>query len=395
MTIDTIPVFVATYTPDGTRNFVNRTWQDYMGLTLEEATGECATAFPHFHPDDAERNDKAWRASLASGEPLTIEVRVRRADGQYRWHTSRRVPLRDEKGNIVRWYSVGIDIDDQKRAEEALLASEREARLIVDSIPGGIEVLSPTGEVEAVNEHVARYSGRPAEELKRTGLTGLIHPEDLQNVLDTASRSTTTGHPYDAEMRFLGADGQYRWFHVRGLPLRDANGRIVRWYALHIDIDDRKRAEEALRESERNFKLIIDTIPALVWSARLDGSAEFFNQHYLDYVGLSAEQAQGWGWAVAVHPDDLSGLTATWQAIMASGKPGEAEARLRRLDGEYRWLLFRASPLRDASGNIVKWYGVNTDIDDRKRAEEALRESERNLKCHDRHDPRACVVGQS
>jgi PAS domain S-box-containing protein len=282
------------------------------------------------------------------------------------------VPLRDGKGNIVRWYSVGIDIDDQKRAEEALLASEREARLIVDSIPGGIEVLTPTGEVEAVNETVARYFGKTAEELKRTGLIDLIHPEDLQIVRDTALHSTTTGHPYDAEKRFLGADGKYRWFHVRGQPLRDANGSIVRWYALHVDIDDQKRAEEALRESERNFRLTIDTIPALAWSARPDGSAEFFSQHYLDYVGLSAEQAQGWGWTVAAHPDDLSGLAANWQAIMASGKQGEAEARMRRSDGEYRWLLFRASPLRDESGNIVKWYGVNTDIDDRKRAETNL-----------------------
>ena len=377
LTIDTIPAFVVAYEPDGSRSFVNRIWQDYMGLTPGQVTGPGATTFPYFHPDDVERNDKAWRASLASGEPLSIEARVRRADGQYRWHTMRRVPLRDEEGNIVRWYAVGLDIEDQKRAEEALLASEREARLIVDSIPGGIEILTPGGEIEAVNEHVAKYFGRTVEELKRTGLTGLIHPEDLQNVLDTALHSTSTGEPYDAEQRFLGADGKYRWFHVRGLPLRDANGRIARWYALHIDIDERKRAEEALAASERNLKLIVDTIHALAWSARPDGTAEFFNQHYLDYVGLSAEQAAGWGWTAAVHPDDLDGLAATWQTILASGKLGEAEARLRRNDGEYRWFLFRANPSRDESGNIVKWYGVNTDIEERKRAEEALGVSER------------------
>ena len=128
-----------------------------------------------------------------------------------------------------------------------------------------------------------------------------------------------------------------------------------------------------------DFKLTIDTIPALVWSACPDGSAEFLSQHYLDYVGLSAEQAQGWGWAVTVHPDDLGALTATWQAILASGKQGEAEARLRRFDGEYRWFLFRAGPLRDASGGILKWYGVNADIDDRKRAETNLAEEKHLL----------------
>ncbi|HEV2863711.1 MAG TPA: PAS domain-containing protein [Pyrinomonadaceae bacterium] len=136
-----------------------------------------------------------------------------------------------------------------------------------------------------------------------------------------------------------------------------------------LDIDERRRAEEALAASERNLKLIIDTIPALAWSTGPDGSADFFNQHYLDYVGLSAEQVAGWGWTVALHPDDRDGLAAKWQRNMAAGEPGEAEARLRRYDGEYRWFLFRTNPLRDELGNIVKWYGTNTDIDDRKRAE--------------------------
>jgi len=120
----------------------------------------------------------------------------------------------------------------------------------------------------------------------------------------------------------------------------------------------------------------IDTIPALAWSARPDGSADFFNQQYLDFVGLSAEEAQDWGWTVAVHPDDLNGLAGSWRSIMASGKAGEREARLRRFDGEYRWFLFRANPLRNGSGNIIKWFGINTDIEDRKRAEEKLRRSE-------------------
>jgi hypothetical protein len=135
------------------------------------------------------------------------------------------------------------------------------------------------------------------------------------------------------------------------------------------DVDERQRAEEALAASERNLKLIIDTIPALAWSTASDGSADFFNQHYLDYMGLSTEQVAGWGWTAALHPDDRDGLATEWQRIMAAGEPAEAEARLRRYDGEYRWFLFRANPLRDESGNIVKWYGTNTDIDARKRAE--------------------------
>jgi len=148
---------------------------------------------------------------------------------------------------------------------------------------------------------------------------------------------------------------------------------------LQTDIDDRRKAEEALSANKHNLDLIINTIPTLAWSAHPDGSADFFNQHYLQYVGLSLEQVQNWGWTVAVHPDDLNSLIADWRSMMASCAASETQARLRRFDGEYRWFLFRTNPLRDASGNIVKWFGVNTDIEDRKRAEETLRNTQESL----------------
>jgi PAS domain S-box-containing protein len=158
--------------------------------------------------------------------------------------------------------------------------------------------------------------------------------------------------------------------------LRDTDGQILRWLHLLIDVDDRKNVEMALATSEQKLQLIVDTIPAMVWSARVDGTAVFFNQHYLDYLGFSHEQARDWGWSEAVHPSDLPGLMTLWQGIMASGDPGEAQARLRRHDGVYRWFLFRANSLRDESGNIVAWYGTNTDVDELSRSREDLRRSE-------------------
>ena len=124
---------------------------------------------------------------------------------------------------------------------------------------------------------------------------------------------------------------------------------------LKVEIAERRRAEAELREGQRESRLIIDTIPALVWAARPDGTAEFFNQHYLEFIGLSAEQATGWGWTAAVHPADVDHLATAWRRIMGSKDSGAAEARLRRFDGAYRWFLFRANPLRDDSGAIVKW----------------------------------------
>ena len=249
---------------------------------------------------------------------------------------------------------------------------ERESRMIVGSIPGLVATLTASGEVEAVNEQVLAYCGRPLEELKTWRMSNTVHPEDLPRVIETISNSIKSGEPYETVHRTRRFDGVYRWFQVRGLPLRGSNEEIVRWYILLTDIDDLKRAEAALGASERNLKLTIDTIPALAWSAHQDGSAEFFNQHYLDFTGLSTEEASGWGWTIAVHPEDRNELAAAWQRILASEMAGEAEARLRRYDGLYRWFLLRVSPLRDAAGAIVRWYGVNTDIEDRKRAEAEL-----------------------
>ena len=240
---------------------------------------------------------------------------------------------------------------------------ERFGHIIVDTkaLPGLVCTMSPAGEVDRFNPHILEYFGKTPDELKGWAMSDAVHPDDVPRVIAAFTHSITTGSPYDIEHRCRRRDGVYRWFQVRALPVRDTADRITGWYVLLTDIDDRKRAEDAIRASERNLKQIINTIPALAWSARPDGSAEFFNQHYLDYVGLSAEQAKDWGWTVAVHPDDLNDLIAAWRRMIASDQAAEYEGRLRRFDGEYRWFLFRTNPLRDESNKTFKWYGTNTE----------------------------------
>jgi PAS domain S-box-containing protein len=375
--IDSIPGLVAFLTPAGEVEFVNRQIVEYTGQSLEELKqwGTNDTV----HPEDLPHVIQVFTQSIGSGSPYEIVQRLRRSDGVYRWFQNKGGPLRDGSGHIVSWCVLLTDIDERKRAEDALRESERESRLIVDSIPGLIAAFTPGGELEFVNRPIFEYFGKTLEELKRWGTDDTVHPEDNPRVVEVFTQSIASGDPFKVELRARRFDGVYRWFQSRGFPLRDPNGHIVRWYSLLIDIDERKGAEEALAASQRNLKLTIDTIPAMAWSARPDGSAEFVNQHYVDFTGLSAEQASGWGWTRAVHPEDIDGLTATWQHILASEAAGEAEARLRRHDGAYRWFFFRADPLRDESGAIVKWYGVSTDIEDRKRAEQELRRAHEHL----------------
>src|SRR6195256_2247490 len=213
-----------------------------------------------------------------------------------------------------------------------------------------------------------------------------IHPEDRRPNVEAAARAIQEKSDFEVDFRIILPDGSIKHIHSVGHTVLGSEGDVVELIGTHVDVTEQYAAREALqkafdeiKKSEDRIRLVVDTIPTLVWRAGPDGVPDFLNQPALDYTGLSLDQAET-GWPRAFHPDDKKGMLQKWSAIRESGMPGELEARLRRFDGEYRWFLFRADPLRDESGNIVKWYGSSTDIEDRKRAEEALRESEQRFR---------------
>jgi PAS domain S-box-containing protein len=264
---------------------------------------------------------------------------------------------------------------EAKRSEEALQRSEDFLRVVIDTIPTMAWSVLPDGTVDFLNRRWSDYTGLSFEKYIEDP-TGPIHPEDIPRALEKWRANMAAGEPYEDEMRLRRADGQYRWFLIRTVPLRDGQGNIVKWYGTSTDIEDRKRAEDALRESEDRLRHVVDTIPAIVWSALPDGSVEFVNDRWLQYTGLSREDSLGWRWTATIHPDDIARTTDYWRTLLLSGEPAEIEERLRRSDGDFRWFLCRHVPVRDDSGRIVKWYGTCTDIEDRKQAEDTLRRNQ-------------------
>jgi PAS domain S-box-containing protein len=373
-----LPVSAWTLKPDGTPEFVNRVWLEFSGQTLDYVRSHPEAWMAAVHPEDREAVSTAFWEGVRTGQSFAFESRsLRASDGTYRWHLQQAVALRDAEGKILKFVGTTTDIDDQKRAEQELRARESDLRKILNSIPGLVCTLSPTGRIELANQQLLKYFGKTLDDLNAWAVSDAVHPDDLPHVIESHTRSMTTGTPYDFEVRCRRADGVYRWFQVRNLPICDSDGRISGWSTLMTDVEDRKRAEEALRESEYESRLIVDSIPGLIAVLDTSGEVERVNQPLLDYLGKSLEELRQWAVDDTIYPGDRSAYLQVFERSFAAGDPFEYEAvRVRRFDGVYRWLTMRGLPLRDRQGKIVRWYFLLTEIDDRKRAEDELKRSE-------------------
>jgi formate hydrogenlyase transcriptional activator len=290
----------------------------------------------------------------------------------------------DDVGRPYRIVGFTGEITPRKLVEEELLrtkedlaASEASLRLIVDSIPGLVHTTTAEGKLEFVNRQLLDYFGKTLDELKGWATNDVIHPDDRSHVIAAFTRSIETGQTYDIEQRCRRKDGVYRWFHVRALAVRDTEGRIIRWYTLFTDIDERKQAEEALRQDERELRQLIDFLPQLVMVLAADGNLLLVNQMVVDYTGYTMREMGEMGTderrARDIHPDDLERALSEWQRGLASEAQFELERRARGKDGRYRWFLFRHKPLLDKEGRVARWFVTATDIEERKQEEEGIR----------------------
>lgn len=426
--VDALPGFVWSASPQGEVDFLNRRWRDYTGLDVGCSRGSGWQAA--IHADDLSGLLAGWQSNSADA-PVQAEARVRRADGRYRWFLFSARPSAHASGQVLKWCGLSTDIDDQRRAADAL----REDRKRTDALLAGEKKLL---------EMVA--SGRPMPEILAF-LCGLVESiargcycsivlvdpdgtklqEAIAPSLAPEFSNAVRGWPLDriggpcvmaardnipVVMSDVATDTRWRngWRTLaqeHGLrscwstPIVSLAGQVLGTFALYqrepgtpsplqleliaqftsiasiaiecAQRDSALRLSEARRaDAERDLHLTIDTIPALVATYRPDGSRVFVNQIWLDYTGLAPGAAMGADRTALVHPDDEPRVGEEWQTCLAEGIPFESEMRLRRADGTYRWHSVLRVPARDESGAVVKWYSVGVDIEDRKHAETNL-----------------------
>lgn len=255
---------------------------------------------------------------------------------------------------------------------------ESELGRTVDALPGLVWTAFSDGRIEFVNQRWCEYTGLSVEQAVGEGWQTAFHPDDLRALLDTWQTVIAYGEQGEAEARMRRFDGTYRWFICRAGPIADVAGNIVKWCGINSEIEDRKQAEAALHVQEQRFELIVDSLPTRVILFAPDGDVLHANRHTLDYSGVTLEELKAWKTNGLTHPDDREAVIARFNASISTGEAYDAESRHRLADGVYRWFRVQGFPLRDNEGRIALWYFLQTDIDDRKRAE-ALLEAENRL----------------
>jgi PAS domain S-box-containing protein len=267
--IDTIPVLIVSYTAGGAPDFANQTLRNYVGPDV--AIKDLLDAV---HPEDRPELRIMWRDHLATGESFQSEHRLRRADGEYRWHAIRHVPLRDDSGELVAWYGAGYDIEDRKQAETAMRKSEtqlaeaqRELQFTIDSIAALVVTHQPDGRRIFVNQRWRDYTGLTLAQATGDGGKTKVyyHPDDVDATEVAWSTSLQSGDPLQIDLRLLRTDGAYRWHTIQCVPLRDESEGIKKWYSVAFDIEDRKQAESALQRSEQRYRHLFHHVPIPLW----------------------------------------------------------------------------------------------------------------------------------
>ena len=377
----------------GKFTYATPTSQTSIGMTLEDLNrsldgrdfidgGEDGWKLT-VHPDDYDHMSTVFRHGLRTGTAWNVEYRILRANGDYVWHRVGARPTLDTLGRVTGWYGISLDIDVYKRTEAALREREQQLQRLIDTVPALIWSVTPAGVPSYVNKRFVDVTGATLEDIigpDNSWPLSIIHADDIHAARQAIDHSLAAGEPYLQRYRQVRADGSYRWTETRAEPLRGENGVILQWYGVSVDIDDLVLAEEALRERERFVWQLVETLPTMIDCTAPNGEPIYRSKQLREFIGSKTEELDEAGRTrpaatirACIHPDDLPGVEEQYAHCLSTGAPYACRHRLRRFDGEYRWVETRAAPMRNAEGAIVQWNVIYLDIDGEVRAQEALR----------------------
>jgi PAS domain S-box-containing protein len=356
-------------------------WEKQTGQKPEQYTG--LGWLDVVHPDDKPHVLEIWQAAIRNKTAYQIEARIRQRDGSYRYVRSQGAPVRDDHGDVRQWIGTIFDIDDRKRTEEALRLSEERHRTFMAMTTSTVWTTNPHGESGNVLYGWDEMTGQSPDDYQNAlGWLEALHPDDKPRVTQMWQHALQTGTPIDTEFRVRRKDGTYGYVHDQGVPLRNPDGSIREWVGTLVDIDERKQAEEALRLSEERYRVLTTTTSAAVWTAAPDGRIIGDCPGWESITGQTPEQYRGWGWANVVHPDDKQQILEEWNHSLQHVIPVDVTYRNRRRDGSYGYFRAQGAPICNPDGSVREWIGTVVDIDDQKRAEEALRRSEAEFRAN-------------
>jgi PAS domain S-box-containing protein len=374
-------------------------WAAFTGQSFDEYQGYGWTKV--IHPEDAQPTVEAWNQAVAARSTFVFEHRVRRHDGVWRRLTVRAVPVLNEDGSVREWVGVHTDITDRGNAEEQLRQSERELRLVTDNAPTWLAHCDRDQRYLFVNQgYAARFGKRPDEVIGRR-ISELLGEAAYASVLPHV-KEVLAGRLVSFEMELPYPVIGKRHISVVYIPEFDDDAKVRGLIAAITDISDRRRAEDAVRESEERFRTLTEALPQMVWTARPDGYLDYYNERWYQFTRMTRGVGGEPSWVSVLHPDDLALCMQTWYKSVRTGQPYQIEHRFKDpRTGLYRWFLGLALPMRNAEGQIVKWIGTCTDIDDQRRLAESLRRHNEELEqfafaaAHDLQEPLRIVTTQA
>jgi PAS domain S-box-containing protein len=375
---DNAPMMVWVTDTSGYCTYLSKSWCEFTGQT--EATGLGFGWLTAVHPDDREFSKGIFIKAIEQHEAFRLEYRLRRQDGEYRWVIDAASPWFSEEDEFKGYIGSVVEIHDRKQAEEALRRSEERHRTLFETMNEGFCVVEVLFDKHNTPIDYRFLEMNPAFE-QQTGLQQAegktarqLLPDLEQHWFELYGNVALTGEPVRFEH---GSEAMNRWFDVSAFPIGQPESRKVA--ILFRDISQRKQTERELQESEARFRTLADNMSQLAWMTNEEGSIFWYNQRWFDYTGTTPEQVQGWGWQVVHHPEHLERVLNKFRHCIATGETWEDTFPLRGKDGQYRWFLSRAIPIRDEQGNVLRWFGTNTDITELRQTEIALQQTTERL----------------